>query len=47
MIDQLEDLCTQFPFQCILTLTGVMCQDKFGYTEVNIVAISVDLKLAV
>ena len=31
MIGQLEGLCTQFPFQCALVLTGVL----FGYTEVT------------
>ena len=33
MIGQPEGLCTQFPFQCALTLIGILFQNNFGYTE--------------
>ena len=35
MFGHLEWFVTQFPFQCTLTLTGVLSQNKFGYTEVT------------
>ena len=33
MIGQLEGLCTQFPFQCALTLISVLFGNKFAYAE--------------
>ena len=35
MVGQLKGLCTQFPFGCPLTLTGVPSLHNFGYMEVT------------